>query len=344
MFKFVDREDLVSDSADIDRWILHLTRGSIKELVLKVYTEEKYKIPWCLFSCRSLHRLKLKWCWLEPPVMFEGFRNMKSIDIMLVTVAQKAFENLISNCPLLEELKLTEVDGLGQINIHAPNLKLFEIVGEFDGISFDNTLQLAKIVIISLSALNSESNQSRLHGRSSNMLKFFDHQPHIESLKIGCFFLKYLAAGVLPVKLPTPCIDLSFLSLSIDFYDSKEISAALCILKSSPNLRKLEILARRFVVHTFTLPTYCWEDIFSGPVMPFQVRHVKIHGNGITGTKSELDFIKYLLLYSPVLEKMIVKPAAIANFIPKLMKALLRFKRASVEAEIIWEDPFENGE
>jgi hypothetical protein len=91
-----------------------------------------------------------------------------------------------------------------------------------------------------------------------------------------------------------------------------------------------------------TPATYCWEDIFSGPVMPLRVRHVRIDGNGISGTKSELDFIKYLLLYSPVLEKMTVKP--FANVVPELMKALMRFKRALVEAEVIWEDPFKNGE
>jgi hypothetical protein len=92
---------------------------------------------------------------------FEGFRNLKSIDLMLVTVTQEAFENLISNCPLLEELKLTEVDGLDQINIHAPNLKLFEIVGEFEGISFDDTFQLATILIDLWTDLNSETNKSR---------------------------------------------------------------------------------------------------------------------------------------------------------------------------------------
>jgi len=52
-----------------------------------------------------------------------------------------------------------------------------------------------------------------------------------------------LAAGVLPVKLPKPCIDLSFLSLTINFDDMEEISAALSLLRSSPNLQKLEILA-----------------------------------------------------------------------------------------------------
>jgi hypothetical protein len=79
--------------------------------------------------------------------------------------------------------------------------------------------------------------------------------------------------------------------------------------------------------------------------MAFRVQHVRIVGGGISGTKSELDFIKYILLYSPVLEKMTVKP--VANVAPKLMKALMRFKRASGEAkvwedpaEVIWENPF----
>jgi len=69
--------------------------------------------------------------------------------------------------------------------------------------------------------------------------------------------------------------------------------------------------------------------------MPFRVRHVTI--NGISGTQSELNLIRVLLLYSPVLEKMIVKP--VANVIPELMKALIRFKRASGEVEVIWKDP-----
>ncbi|XP_045824607.1 F-box/FBD/LRR-repeat protein At1g13570-like [Trifolium pratense] len=341
MFKFVDYENLVSDSADIDRWILHLTGRSIKELVVEVCTEEHYKIPWCLFSCQSLQCLKLHWCGLKPPTTFEGFKNMKSIHLSSVMVAQDVLENLICGCPQLEELKLTHIDGLYQINIHAPNLKFFEIYGKFGGVTFDNTFQLAKIVITSWFELNSESNQSRLHGSSSNMLKFFDHLPHIQSLEIGSDLLKYLAAGVLPVKLPTPCIHLSYLSLCINLYELREISAALCLLKSSPNLRKLEMFAT-VLVRTIPLTpaTYCWEDIFSVPTTPFQVRHMRIVG--ISDTKLELEFIKFLLLYSPVLKKMTVMP--VANVVPELMKALIRFKRASGEAEVIWQDPFEYGE
>ncbi|KEH40431.1 hypothetical protein MTR_1g028830 [Medicago truncatula] len=51
--------------------------------------------------------------------------------------------------------------------------------------------------------MKSKSNQGRLHGFSSNLPKFFDHLPRIQSLKIADGFLKrhslvllqYLAAG-----------------------------------------------------------------------------------------------------------------------------------------------------
>ncbi|RHN73870.1 putative F-box domain, leucine-rich repeat domain, L domain-containing protein [Medicago truncatula] len=336
MFKFYD-EHLIGESflSDIDRWILHLTRSSIKELVLKFWIAGYYKIPWCLFSCQSLHHLKLHWCCLKPPTTFEGFKRLKSLDLNLVTVAQDAFENLISGCPLLEKLKLIEVDGFTQINIRAPNLKFLEIDGEYEGINFDNTFQLAVVVIDLWWDFNLQSSNQGGSRESSNMLKIFDHLPHIQSLVIESNFLKYLAAGVLPVKLPTPCIYLSYLSLCINFDNLKEISAALCLLRSSPNLRKLEIFSwNEARASPFTPAAYCWEDIFSAPAMPIQVRHVAI--DGIFGTNLELDFIKFLLLYSPMLEKMTLKP--VESFTPELVRGLIRFKRASGEAEVIWED------
>ncbi|CAI8583586.1 unnamed protein product [Vicia faba] len=201
--------------------------------------------------------------------------------------------------------------------------------------SFEKSFQLVTVTVDSRLNLSLENNQSTLHRRSSNLLDFLDRRPHLQSLVIGSCFLKYLAAGVLPVKLPTPCIGLTYLSLSINFDDLKEISAALCLLKSSPNLKKLEIYAR-IEHHTVPLTpvgVYYRDDTFSRPDTPIQVRHVTI--DGISGFQPELDMIRFLLLYSPVLEKMIVKP--IVNVRPELVPQLIRFKRASGEAEVIYE-------
>lgn len=67
-----------------------------------------------------------------------------------------------------------------------------------------------------------------------------------------------------------------------------------------------------------------------------QLQMVKIAG--ISGVRSELEFINFVLSNSPVLETLTVKPAS-----PEggwdLIKELLRFRRASVRAEIIYLDP-----
>jgi hypothetical protein len=127
--------------ADIDRWILHLTKKSIQKLVLDFWLEQRYKIPWCLFSCQSLHRLTLHYCWLKPPTTFEGFRNLRSLHLEEVTMTQDGFEKLIFGSPLLEKLKMAYFDGITQININAPNIKSVQIIGKFEGISLDNSPQ-----------------------------------------------------------------------------------------------------------------------------------------------------------------------------------------------------------
>lgn len=71
-----------------------------------------------------------------------------------------------------------------------------------------------------------------------------------------------------------------------------------------------------------------------------QLRVVKIAG--VTCLKQELNFIKFVLANSPVLEKMTVKPAALDGsweMLKELLRELLTFRRASVRAQIIYLDP-----
>ncbi|XP_047176166.1 F-box/FBD/LRR-repeat protein At1g13570-like [Vigna umbellata] len=317
---------------DIDRWTLHVSRKAVKEFVLEIWKGQRYKIHSCLYCCQSLTHLELFNCWLKPPSTFKGFKNLKSLDLQHVTLAQDAFENLISNCPVLERLTLMNFDGFTHLNIDTPNLLFFDIGGKFEDISFENTFQLA-VVSIGL-YVNFETNQSRLRGGYSNLLKFFVNLPHLQRLEIQSYFLKYLAAGIVPINLPRPCIDLSYLSIRINLNDLKEISAALCLLRSSPNLQELEILARQEEKTLMITHNYCWEDVFfSCPEM--HMRNVKI--DGISGIKPELDFISFLLLHCPVLERMTVIP--VSNMETELMKQLLRCRRASRQAEIIYLDP-----
>lgn len=67
-----------------------------------------------------------------------------------------------------------------------------------------------------------------------------------------------------------------------------------------------------------------------------ELRLVEI--KGVSGAKAELDFIKFLLLSSPTLNSMKIKPAS-ADGSLGLLKKLLEFGRVSVNSKIIYLDP-----
>ncbi|KAL3514587.1 hypothetical protein ACH5RR_027304 [Cinchona calisaya] len=323
--------------SDIDKWILFLSRGALKEFVLEIWKGHRYKLPSSIYFCQNLIHLELFNCLLRPPATFAGFKNLKSIDLQHITMDQNAFEYLISSCPLLERLTLMNFDGFTNLNIHAPNLLFFDIGGVFANVNFQDTFQLAVVSIGLYSNMGFDRNLP--FGSASNLIKFFGHLPRIQRLEVQSYFLKYLTAGKVPRRLPTPCIELSFLSLRINFSDLDESLAALCLLRSSPNLHELEMLARPEEQNAARVSANIVEEGYEN--CPFnQLRFVKIAG--ISGLRQELNFIKFLLANSPVLEKMTVKPSSTDGgweLLKELMKELLRFCRASVQAQIIYLDP-----
>ncbi|KAL3639239.1 hypothetical protein CASFOL_017146 [Castilleja foliolosa] len=319
--------------SDIDRWILFLSRGSVKEFILEIWKGHRYKLHSSIYSCQKLIHLELFNCLLNPPNNFNGFRSLKSLDLQHITMDQLAFERMVSSCPLLERLTLMNFEGFTLLNIHAPNLLFFDVGGNFEDVNFKDTFHLA-VVSIGLYA-NSGIERDVVFGSSGNLIKFFACLPHIQRLEVQSFFLKYLAAGPgnIPAKLPRPCVDLSFLSIRIKFNDMEENMAALCLIRSCPNLQELEMLARE--EQGAGEPATKIVENF-GSFQFNRLRVIKIVG--ISGLKQELRFINFMLANAPVLERMTVKPASMDNGW-ELLKELLRFRRASTFAEIIYLDP-----
>ncbi|XWS21106.1 hypothetical protein CRYUN_Cryun30bG0026900 [Craigia yunnanensis] len=318
---------------DIDRWILCISGSSIKEFILEIWKGQRYKPPSCLFYCQNLIHLELFNCLLKPPLIFKGFKNLRSLDLQHITIIQHVFENLISSCPLLERLTLMNFTGVTHLNIDAPNLQFFDIGGIFDDVSFQNTFHL---VLVSIGLyVNIDNDENNARDNSSKLLRFFVNLPHIRRLEVQSYFLKYLAIGNVPSRLPNPCVDLNYLSIRMDFDDLEENTTALCLLRSCPNLQELEMLARpEEQISTERSTNFCEDDHWSS--LFAHLRMVKV--SGISGVKSEMDFIKFLLSNSPVLERLTVKPAS-QDGDRELMKELLRFRRASIYAEVIYLDP-----
>ncbi|XP_057503712.1 F-box/FBD/LRR-repeat protein At1g13570-like [Actinidia eriantha] len=317
---------------DIDRWILSLSRGSVKEFILEIWEGHRYELPSSLYSCQTLIHLELFNCLVIPPPTFNGFRSLKSLDLQLITMDQGLFEHMISGCKLLERLILMNFDGFTVVNINAPNLRFFSIGGVFDDVSFWDT-SLA-IVFIGLSVkIGYDQNLTR--GDTGNLVKFFSQLPLIQRLEVQIFFLKYLAVGHIPGKLSSPCMELNYFSIHINFNDKDENLAALCLLRSSPNLQELEILALPEEDMSPERVENIWlEDYYNCPFN--QLRLVQVAD--IVGVRCEMNVIYFLLTNSPVLERMTVRPA-FNNTRCELLKELELSPRASVRAKIIFLDP-----
>uniref|UniRef100_A0A3Q7GAT3 F-box domain-containing protein n=1 Tax=Solanum lycopersicum TaxID=4081 RepID=A0A3Q7GAT3_SOLLC len=302
---------------DIDRWILFLSRGAVKEFILEIWKGHRYKLHSSIYLCQKLNHLELFNCLLKPPHTFNGFKSLKSLDLQHITMEQDAFEQLVSRCHLLERLTLMNFEGFSDLKIHQFHEHIqscYRLIGLYVNPGFDKNLTL---------------------GSAGNLVKFFAHLPRLQRLEVQSFFLKYLADNKVPGRLPTPCDELSFLSMRINFNHLDECLAALCLLRSSPNLQELEMLARTEEQSTLrTVASVMKEDYQN--CMFNQLRHVKIAG--ITGLKQELNFVNFLLSNSPVLERMTVKPASVDGAW-EMLKELLRFRRASVQAEIVYVDP-----
>ncbi|CAM8938305.1 unnamed protein product [Rhodiola kirilowii] len=330
----LSRRDLLAVS-DIDRWILYLSRIMFKELILEIWKGRHYKLPSCLYSCQHLVHLELFNCFLNPPPTFTGFRCLKSLDLQYIKMAQEGFENMIASCHQLEKLTLINFDGFRVLKINAPKLQFFDTGGIFEDILFLNTDKLA-IASIGM-YINVGYGGYPINGSyTSNLVRFCSSLPHVERLEVQTYFLKYLAIGNISGRVPGPCLDLKYLSIRINFVDSEENMAALNLLRTCPNLQELQLLARPEDQGDVRAVAVFFEEAKKWDGCLTFLRHIKV--SGISSAAQELDFISFLLSVTPGLEKMTVKPASLDRE-SKLVKELLRFPRASVQAEVVLLDP-----
>ncbi|KAM5564254.1 F-box/FBD/LRR-repeat protein [Rosa sericea] len=317
---------------DIDRWMLYVSRNSVKEFILEILGRQRYKVPSSMFSCQDLTYLELHRCLLRPPSTFTGFKSLKSLKIVRVTLTDDVLENVIVHCPLLERLTVEWCYDFSQLNINAPNLQVLRFMGDFEDVNILNTSNLVDVFI-----WLRKFDHRRGPCRSSNLLKLFAQLPNIHRLYMNSKFTKYLAAGSLLEKLPKPCLHLQFLIVRVGIDDVKDIITVICLLRISPALEELEVFA--FCRQTYEAEAgkvNSWVDDNQSCSFT-QLRHVKIHCS--QAVEGALDLIRFLLLSSPALETMTVyKHPSTPLDGYDLAKKLLRFRRASLNLEIILSD------
>ncbi|KAF8392693.1 hypothetical protein HHK36_023042 [Tetracentron sinense] len=196
-----------------------------------------------LSSCETLCYLNLSCFILEPPPMFNGFGNLKSLRLESVTLTDEALERMIFTCTVLERLVLYELIGCFRFKIPGPCLQYFYLIGEFNNICFDDAPRLSSAVMGSYyCAVDEHVGQ----GETSNLNKALGCLTGLEKLGMYHHFLQILARGSIPERLPVTLDYLKSITLEMNFNDLDETSVVLCLLRSSPNLQELWLQVSHF--------------------------------------------------------------------------------------------------
>ncbi|XP_022733009.1 LOW QUALITY PROTEIN: F-box/FBD/LRR-repeat protein At1g13570-like [Durio zibethinus] len=332
--KFQLKTRLLQCCPDVDQWLLFLSRNDMKELVLEFAEEEWFRVPSCLFNCKKLTRLELFRCEFDPPPSFKGFLCLKSLNLHQVLVSPEAIESLISSCPLLESSALSYFDSLS-LTIRAPNLKYLCLEGEFKDICLENTPLL--VAMSDTMYMTDDIAEHFEQSSSCNFNRFLGGVPNLERLIGHIYFTKYLSIGDDPGRLPITYNHLKVVELyRVSFEDRKEILVVLRLITNSPNLKELQISGSSNTLAAIVAPALdFWGEECPSDCTFEQLKVVKM--TDMSGAPHEMEFVKFLLANSPVLETMCISPCVyVMDGRLNMLIELLRFRRASAQAEILF--------
>ncbi|TMW84168.1 hypothetical protein EJD97_025689 [Solanum chilense] len=314
----------------IDNFIFFLSRKDIQHLVLHLPPgkDELYRLPSSIFICLQLRHLNIHNCSMHHhPSACEGFDRLISLELCRVTISSELLGHLISHCPLLEKLVLKIAKTLNITEINAPMLRSFDFTGSISSICLKNVPLLAKVSLI--------CENSSMEAEKFDYAKFFQSRSALEHLILN-FRYSQLFADEAPTRLPFYLNRVKHLNLShVELKESYTRSCALCLIRSFPHLEylKIEVLSRRLG----------YDEADSGIQESLELEHFsdvtfnhlrEVEIISFCGTTPEMQLIKILLAKSPVLVKMYLDPGILIDTGSEILTELVKFHRASPEAEI----------
>ncbi|XVE91730.1 hypothetical protein REPUB_Repub01dG0036200 [Reevesia pubescens] len=317
---------------DINHWINFLSRNGIREFILEFHCKDRFKVHSSLFSCVNLRELRLRGCIIKSlPSTFNGFNELTCLKLEYVTVNNEGFENLIAKCSQLETLHLLLMDGLDRLHIdHAPKLKSLYFSGSLNYKCLMNTLSLLRAIIY-FSQLPDMNDENQCNGGSISMINNLNCLSNLRMFLLGSYFLKFIAEGSVRKLLPLTfnhLVLVHFFRLMFD--DISSFSFVLGLITSSPNLKKLVVMACRTTNSAADqmkrVAEYLEGDSHSISCL-MKLRYVEM--KDLSGVEPKMELIKLILGKSPSLERMQIVPNETDHGFrereSKLLKDLIQF-------------------
>ncbi|CAI0458585.1 unnamed protein product [Linum tenue] len=335
---------------DMDLMMLFVSKKSVQKLTLSFYEKRALedKISSALFTARQLSYLRLRNCEFSAPSWFLGFSKLARLDLYGVHVPSPSnfCEDFLPKCPVLQHL-IFVIQGSDsrKAELVSPSLKVFE--SNLWNVCFKHTPFLST-VRIELMDVYQNDKLSKYRAYDPDIAAAFSSLPAIEKLIIGGQWMGFLASGKVPSKLPTYLHQLKDLKLGdILLYRLSEARVLVCLIASSPNLRKLTVVCN--CIHA-SLPKKRTIDILKlleehdhPTASCFQCLE-EMSISDVLGMRVELNLLRFVLATAPQLRRIFIKPDGKMDprKAHKFLKEVTRFKRLSREAEVIYVSKDEN--
>nr|GEZ63124.1 hypothetical protein [Tanacetum cinerariifolium] len=294
------------------KWTM-ITR--IKEFTLTNCHETPLKLSSHLFSCLELKHLELNACLFHPIHSFRGFPNLLSLELYNVSFESCDFGEFLTQCPLLEILKISITTICKMKEAEIAKLKNLKVIW----------LPLCKLENMAMMT-------------NSSVIQLTSLWPKLQKLKLDFLDCKLLEDGKTRCPNAFPCLK-SLKLWRVDFSSEAMVSCAIELICSSPNLQSLEITAR---YNDEVQPSaVSFPKVDYSRIGQLQLR--KVEFRLFRGSEIEICLIKRLLCFSPLLKKMRICCQSSEMFGGEsggrmFATKLLKFSRASptVEIDLIW--------
>ncbi|CAM8876578.1 unnamed protein product [Rhodiola kirilowii] len=332
---FLRVPDFCCDISDaINLWILALSRHGVQDLTLD-YFDSCYdnEVPSYVFQCTGLKHLSLTNV-KNPPHNFEGLSSLLSLDLECDVISGDLLTHIFLNCPLLERLSLSYCDDKCSFAIDASKLKVLCLTcHHHSDFILKNT---PNVSTVSLEFF--KGRRENRHNKCPNLLDFVGAVPKLEKLTLFSAVLEEWGVQDVPKLLPAPLEN--HLHLTVDYwnmYSLAQVRSMLYLINSSPTLQTLEldISACSESDSPHVTSDYLKSQIREAENL-WSLKTVKIRG--LKGDEPEMLFIELILSCCPVLEKLYLRSyyniSSDAEL--KLMTDIMRFRRASTQAEMIY--------
>lgn len=289
-----EQENSVVDVEDINKRVLFSSQKEIQEFTLKNMDETPLELPYYLFSCLKLKRLKLYNCHFCPESSFQGFPCLLSLYLSEVEFGCYKCGKFLAGCPLLEILKLrSNIDG---------EIKRDEI----------EKLENLQVLILPLSELVSMAEVT-----SFSIFQLIAYFPKLQELNLNFWMCKSLVDAEKRVRTTLSCLKKLRL-YEVDFSNAIMVSCVIDLICGFPNLKTLLIKA------TFgddvPAPAGSSLEVDFSRMRELQLRKVKFVS--VKYRKNEVCLMKSLIARSPLLEKMVINPKS--SYLVGMMESLLQ--------------------